>query len=80
MVFGLNFNSTHIPPGWKRKFRDRVKIEWLTLRGSYYHLVGVATTKDDMHHMLIQANNGHRLLHVEERQAASGKCYGIYAY
>lgn len=79
MLYGLNFGRGEIPAGWARRFVKRIPIAWLP-RGNAYRLVGVATNRESLKLALMQADNGRRLLHVEERQAASGPCFGIYAY
>jgi hypothetical protein len=78
-VYGLNFNVTPIPFAYEKLFRRKIKIRWLKGVNNYF-LQGVATTHGDMLRMLQQANNGRRLLHVEERRTANGTIYGIYTY
>lgn len=46
----------------------------------WFRLVGVGQSAEERDAMLIQANNGRRLLHVVERQTAAGPWYGIYTY
>lgn len=82
MIYGLNFNGTQIPQPARRKFKERIKIEWLP-RGHYYRLVGVCDSLESVRGAFIQADNGHRLIHVEVRRAPismTGKVYGIYIY
>ena len=79
MIYGINFNGNQIPPGYARKFRKEVKIDWLP-RGHRYRLVGVADTIESRNAMLIQADNGHRLLHIETRRTGGPVLYGNDAY
>lgn len=44
------------------------------------HLVGVGQSAAERDQMLIQADNGTRILHVEERRTVGGTWYGIYAW
>jgi len=79
VIWGINFNGQAIPPGFEKKFKKRIKIAWLP-RGHHYHLVGVADSITSRNDMLIQADNGHRLLHVEIRKTGGPTLYGVYAY
>ena len=45
-----------------------------------YELKGVGQSPEERDAMLVQANNGHRRLHVVERQTPVGTWYGIYVY
>lgn len=51
-------------------------------RGGRYAAVlnGVGQSPEERDAMLITATNGHRRLHVVERQTAAGPWYGIYVY
>lgn len=77
MIHGINFGCGEIPEGFARRFR---KVWREVPRGIAYRLVGVATDRQSLSTALIQADNGRRKLHVEERKTAAGICYGIYAY
>ncbi len=81
MIYGMNFNRTPIPPAIKRKFAKRVRM---TKPGQkpvvWAELAGVAQSLAERNEMIIQANNGHRKLHVEVRQTAAGPWYGIYVH
>lgn len=46
----------------------------------YFRLQGIGQSPDERDLMLIQANNGHRRLHVETRKTAGGNWFGIYSY
>lgn len=76
MIYGLNFNGTEIPKTMKRRFAETVKPFGMVK----FRLQGVATTEHDRDQMLIQASNGTRQLHVEERKIIGGTWYGIYVY
>lgn len=52
--------------------------EWRGRGWNWFELKGIGQSKEERDAMLIQANNGTRRLHVEERQTASGVWYGIY--
>jgi hypothetical protein len=78
MIYGLNFNGKHIPDGPAfRKFPKQIKLPGMG-RGEYAHLKGIGQSTEERDLMLIQANNGHRALHVEARQTAGGIWYGVY--
>jgi hypothetical protein len=82
-IFGLNFNKTPIPDGYKKKFAARISGKGLVpgyTRGDMLRLVGVAGDARSRDHMLIQANNGRRFLHVVERKTAGGPVFGIYTF
>lgn len=51
---------------------EKVKVEWFVLQG-------VCSSPEEKNAMLIQANNGHRKLHVETRKTAGHEFYGIYS-
>ena len=73
MIYGLNFNNTQIPAGVKRKFAQNVKKD-----GKFYDLKGVGQSTAERDAMLIQVNNGNRLVHVKMRETAAGPWFGIY--
>lgn len=79
-IYGLNFNGLEIPPGVKRKFGNKICIRRAQgkIPSRYVFLKGVAQSPEERDAMLIVANNGHRVVHVEERKTASGIWYGIY--
>ena len=74
MIYGLNFNGSHIPPGVKRKFAQRIRVD-----GQWFELKGVGQTEVERDAMLIAGSNGRRVLHVETRNTATGPWYGVYA-
>jgi hypothetical protein len=77
-IYGINFNGKSIPDGAAfRKFPKRIKLPGMG-RGEYAELKGIGQSEIEKNAMLIQANNGHRNLHVEVRQTAGGLWYGIY--
>lgn len=78
-IYGLNFNGTHIPDPIARKFRKQIKLPGMT-RGENALLAGVATTLPERDHMLVQATNGRRKLHVVEKPTAGAPFYGIYVH
>ena len=87
MIYGLNFNRTQIPETIKRRFARTTRIalpeSYRTRRNQTHsraYLAGVATDSASRDAMLIQAQNGHRLLHVVERKTAGAAFYGIYVY
>ena len=93
MIYGLNFNETSIPLGVKAKFAARVRISRRIMQTNpktgrneviypaiFAYLHGVGQSKMERDVMLLQADNGRRKLHVEERKTANGIWYGIYAY
>lgn len=47
-------------------------------RGRRAHLIGVAQSESEKEAMLIQASNGHRVLHVVTRHTAAAPWFGIY--
>lgn len=69
MIYGLNFNGSHIPEQIKRRFAAKVRVD-----GHRYDLQGVAENENDLNWMLGQASNGRRKLHTEVR----GKLTGVY--
>jgi hypothetical protein len=81
MIYGINFrakapdtDSMGFPPGYAKKFAK-------TLRGEYrgFRLVGIGETQAEADAMVLQADNGHRKLHIEVRNTARGPLFGIYA-
>lgn len=72
-IYGVNFNGTAIPEGFARKLAKRIKVN-----GVWFYLKGVATDAEARDMMLVQANNGHRKLHVVERKTAGSPIFGIY--
>jgi hypothetical protein len=77
MIYGLNFNRTHIPAEMKKKFAREVTVA-PRVRAV---LAGVEESKEECDIMLRVATNGHRRLHVEEWKVAGGKkLFGIYVY
>lgn len=81
MIYGLNFNNTPIPPELRRYFAKRISLDRAGAKNPKIHctLQGIAETEDERDAMLIQADNGHRKLHVETRRRAGGKfLFGIY--
>lgn len=79
MIYGINFNGTQIPDAIRRKFVKQLKLPEMP-RGYRASLVGVGQSEKERDDMLIQATNGHRKLHVVEKQTAAGIWYGIYAW
>jgi len=79
MIYGLNFNSTQIPPGYAKKFRKRIKRDGMS-RYEWSRLEGVAESEQEAKMMIIQASNGRRRLWIEVRQTARGPLYGVYVY
>lgn len=73
-IYGLNFNRTEIPDGVRRKFARK----WRIAPRVYLYLQGVGQSPEERDMMLVQANNGHRRLHVEVRKTPAGEWYGIY--
>jgi hypothetical protein len=76
-IYGLNFNNTHIPEGYRRKFavdttivRDNVPYK--------ARLIGVTETKLEADGAMIVADNGHRKLQLQTRKVPGGVIYGIY--
>ena len=78
-IYGVNFNGTQIPPGVKRHFSRELKLPGMK-RGERALLQGVAQSPSERDLMLVQASNGHRRLHVVDRQTAAGVWYGIYVH
>lgn len=108
--FGINFNGTIIPEGWRKRFSERKRIYVCPLCGhgktldktakhggedhevcavvpyrpkgetGMARLQGVATSDQDRDDMLVQANNGRRLVFAVRRSSAGGDAFGIYCY
>jgi hypothetical protein len=80
MIFGLNFNGSHIPPAYARRFAKRLRRQSLHDGMVWFTLQGVATSEIEAAAMLTQADNGRRELHMERRKTASTDVFGIYTY
>lgn len=92
MIYGRDFNNTHIPAGIKRLFRAELKRwmepdmsgyehEVVLPRGHWARLGGVAQSLAELDIMRLAANNGQRKLHVVARKVANGETWwGVYVY
>jgi hypothetical protein len=69
MIYGINFNRTHIPEEALAVLPTVIKQ-----MGISYELKGVCNSLAELTEMRITANNGHRLLYTQE----SGKWFGVY--
>lgn len=78
MIYGLNFNGTQIPDGWKRRFAKQTRVPWYPK--VWFVLQGVGTDRESMLRMVEQAHNGRRNIHVKERATAAGPAFGVYTY
>lgn len=74
MIYGLNFNGTHIPAEVARHFPARINvtdsgnIRVRTINQSCdYVLVGVCQTDEEHQRMIVQATNGRRNLFTLRR-------------
>jgi hypothetical protein len=76
MIYGLNFNGTPIPPGYKRKFAERRKFTVGTSERVTGKLDGVAENLEEAIIACRVADNGTRRVTYFERHGL----YGIYTY
>lgn len=74
MIYGLNFNGTQIPPGYKRRFAQTLKRSGVLEAD----LKGVATSLEEAEQMKLQADNGHRMVFIERRKTAGADVFGVY--
>ena len=86
MIYGLNFNGSHIPGHLKAIFRSEVRVGEKSIGKTkrkvyvYATLQGVAQTKDECDSMQIVASNGKRKIHIETRNIGLDTWYGVYIY
>jgi hypothetical protein len=85
MIYGLNFNGTHLPEQSK-KFAARLKVNKTTGnvyavgsdKGCDYILSGMCNNLLEVNRMINQADNGHRQIRTTERLINKVSWYGIY--
>jgi len=94
VIYGINFRPKRpedgpvddmgFPPGYAKKFRKTCRLAAIADDGKAkvvtFRLVGICESRDELHQMLIQADNGRRHLHTETRKTGRGPLFGVYAY
>jgi len=74
VIYGLNFNNSHIPAHIERQFAKRRKVIDERVR-----LVGVCNTAEECNVMILTATNGRRqVTFVGPRKIAGEAWYGVY--
>lgn len=74
MIYGVNFNNSHIPAHIERQFAKHRKVVDQRVR-----LQGVCNTSEECQTMIITADNGHRrITFVGPRKIAGEAWYGVY--
>jgi hypothetical protein len=75
MIYGLNFNGSHIPDHVRMRFAQRRSFG----KGMLMQLQGVCNTNEEAQVMRIQADNGsRRVFTTRPRKVGRDQWYGVY--
>jgi hypothetical protein len=75
---GLNFGAGPIAPAIAKRFAKRTRPAIVKSRYDWLYLQGVAQSIAERDAMILQADNGRRIIKVVPRKTAAGVWFGIY--